>query len=83
MTVSGESDNWDSEVHNLTLGHIIAAIRDNKANKPYLRHLGFLAKRHKTMVAWEGYLRSLIPAPHKDAASAKVIDAVPRLRRSA
>jgi hypothetical protein len=65
---------FDSDLVNLTLGHIIAAIRDNKANSSYLRHAQFINTRRALMVEWEAHCRSLISeSPHQAVAAANVI----------
>jgi integrase len=60
---------FDSDVVNLTLGHIIAAIRDNKANSSYLRHAKFLNARRALMMEWEAHCLSLVSEPLQAAAS--------------
>ena len=58
---------FDSNVVNLTLGHIIAAIRDNKANSSYLRHAQFINVRRALMMEWEAHCLSLISEPLQQA----------------
>jgi integrase len=73
---------FDSDVVNLTLGHIIAAIRDNKANTSYLRHANFIGVRRELMQEWEAHCLSLISEPpKKQAVGDNITRLVPRSTR--
>jgi hypothetical protein len=78
MAASVPGVNFDSNIHNLTLGHIIDAIKDNKSNNPYLRHAQFIEQRREMMENWEKYARSLLPPDSRKAKAAPPKDDSPR-----
>jgi hypothetical protein len=74
---------FDSDTVNLTWGHIIAAIRDNKANTSYLRNAKFISARRELMQEWEAHCLSLISEPpkQKQAVGDNITRLVPRSTR--
>ena len=66
---------FSADTVNLTLGHVIEAVRQNKTNKHYLYDVKMRKQRHELMVAWEQELLKLrAPSPR----TAKIVP----LRRS-
>jgi hypothetical protein len=59
---------YSSNAVNLTLGHIIDEIRQNKTNKHYLYDIKKREERHKMMADWEGEMLKLHASPPRTAA---------------
>jgi hypothetical protein len=56
-----EEHGYSDELINLTLGHIIPAIRETSSNRHYLYNVQRLRDRHEMMTRWESFCLSGVP----------------------
>jgi integrase len=60
FTTWAKENNYSDDLINLSLGHLIPAIRENPTNKAYFHNVKLLEKRLRMMEHWERYCLSLV-----------------------
>jgi integrase len=82
-TWAKEEHGYDDDLINLSLGHVIPAIRENRTNEHYLLNVQLLKRRAEMMTRWEQHCLSLVLPQQEVNSSNACINGKPGANRAA